>query len=322
MNLVGIPLYRLLPASLALSEQLLPAFRFSSSGPEPGARPLAPNEFSLGTDSDWSADSHDLIVHASLRGIAGLEVLFSDDGITGREGRLQLALEWTSADSGWRKVGVPAELCLEHCTANGVFPALSLILDAGAIRGTGRITLQVFLGDAGSQCDLPSGLATEPGFRFGALGLPVTVVVDGDGSLFPIFEEGLGEGGALWQFRQCWIDPYVDSFSSEYVSLVLNRDHPHFGHLRSKGDTGAQTPLMRQVLASWVAIFVGEIARDLDGAFSELVGGASTAEEGSIASIAASFVNYGNLDLSSAALLAASAQCWLDRRINESENPE
>lgn len=322
MTSAGIPLFRVLPASLLQQETVVPVFTFSSSGPDPGARLVAAHEISLGTDSDWTADSHDLIVRGRLESIAGLAALFGTVGIAGLDGRLQLALEWTSAESGWRKLGAPAELRLADCSADVVFPALSLSLEAGAIRGVGKIALQVFLGDAGSQDSLTGGQATEPGFRFGALGQPMTVVADGDSSLFPISEESLGGDEALWHFRQCWIDPYVDTFSSEYVSLVLNRDHPHFAQLRGKGEAGVQSPLMRQVLASWLALFVGETARELNGGFSELVGGSDSAHEGSIADVAASFVGYGALETGSPAELAASTQRWLDRRLNECEVPE
>lgn len=317
----AIPLFRVLPAELSNGNSLGAAFEFFSSQHDPGARAVSPLEYALGNDSDWTADHHDLTVVCRLGQPDALAVLFGTGGITPQGSRLQLALEWTSAESGWRQLGVPVDLRHQQCAAGTAPLSLSLTLAPGALRGSGKVALQVFLADA-AVTGAVGGIATEPGFRFGALCAPVTLVIDGDSSLFPILEESSEADGPLWQFRECWIDPETDPFSAEYVSLVLNTDHPHFGLLHDRRDGAAQTPLMRQILAAWIALFVGEVMRALEGRFSELVGEAGDAAEGTIAAIAVDFVRSGELDTASPAALAASAQCWLDRKLTEPEVSE
>ena len=317
MKPAAIPLFRVLPTELANGNSIGATFEFSSSEYDPGARAITANEYALGTDSDWTADHHDLTVVCRLGKLHALADLFGTGCIAARDARLQLALEWTSAESGWRQLGVPINLRYGQCFET-VLISLSITLAPGALRGAGKVALQVFLAEAGVGGP-GSGIATEPGFRFGMLCAPVTLVIDGDSSLFPILEERGDADGPLWQFRECWIDPEVDPFSAEYVALVFNTDHPHFSHLHYKRDTSAQTPLMRQILASWIALFVGEVIRILDGRFSELVGGAGDVEEGTIVAIAADFVRSGALDTASPAALASSAQCWLDRKLTETE---
>lgn len=314
----AIPLFRVLPPELSNGNRVSVSFEFSSSDHDPGARAVAAHEYSLGTDSDWTADHHDLTVVCRLGELHCLADLFGTGGVAVRGARLYLALEWTSAESGWRQLGVPVNLRYEQCAAVTGPLKLSITLAPGALRGSGKVALQVFLAEAGISSSV-SGIATEPGFRFGTLCTPVTLVIDGDSSLFPILEENGGADGPLWQFRECWIDPETDPFSAEYVSLVLNVDHPHHGLLHDRRASAGQTPLMRQVLASWIALFVGETMRALEERFSELVGDAGDAAEGTIAAIAADFVRSGALDTASPAALAASAQCWLDCKFTERE---
>lgn len=198
---------------------------------------------------------------------------------------------------------------------------LSLQLAPGSIRGIGTISLQLFLGKPGTPAGDDLGIAVQRGFNFGTLGAAITLVIDGDSSLFPILEQSCGADGPLWEFRESWTDPLEDEFSSEYVSLVLNTDHEHFEQLRERrGVSAKQTPLMRQVLASWIALLIAEVMKRLDQKFSELVSGSSRAAQPySIADTAAGFVRAGELDTSSLSTLFASANRWLDQRVRESE---
>lgn len=318
-----ISLFRVLPANLPEDYQVNAIFTFSSGGPDPGARPLSGTEYSLGTDSDWTPDIHDLVVQCRLGDIAPLSALFDTGGIAEQNAELLVALEWISADSGWRKLGVPVAVRAEQCESEGAYVELSLSLANGEVRGVGKFSVEVFLGESGPVWNHGLGIAREPGFRFGTLCTAISLVIDGDSSLFPILEEPGDARESLWAFRECWIDPEVDNFSSEYVSLVLNTGHPHYGQLYDKRSGGsAQTPLMRQVLASWVALFVSEVNKKLEGTFSGIVSGNIVACEGSIAETAAGFVNHGDLDTSSAAALIASSQRWLDRQLNVSESTQ
>jgi hypothetical protein len=142
-------------------------------------------------------------------------------------------------------------------------------------------------------------------------------VIDGDGSLFPVLEESLGRDGALWEMRIAWNDPREEPFSSEFVALVLNRDHELFGELRERRPGQArQTPLMRHVLASWIALLVDAVVTELETEFDELVERPPRyADFASIAEAAAVLVRTGGLDTGSPQALFVSAQRWIDRRV-------
>ena len=57
-----------------------------------------------------------------------------------------------------------------------------------------------------------------------------SILVDGDGSVFPI-EEVEEVGGPLWKVDFNWTDIESDSFSSSNVKLLLNRAHPIYNYL-------------------------------------------------------------------------------------------
>jgi len=290
---------------------------FGSAGPNPGAFDLGGGEYALGTDSDWNPDLHNLTVSCILENASELAVLFGAGGIAATDATLLLALEWTSADSGWRCLGQPLPLAAEDVREGERNPALLLVLPEGSIRGTGVLSVQVFLGNPGRAADGDAGIARQKGARLGTLAGPVRVVVDGDGSLFPVLEEPLGTDEALWQMRVAWNDPREEPFTSEYVALVLNRDHELFEQLRERRDGQVrQSALMQHVLASWIALLVDAVSTDLESDFDELVARPGLPDEyASIAEAAAGLVRMGDLDTSSLHALSASVQRWLDRRV-------
>lgn len=324
MSTFAISPYRVLPASLAVDFQVKERFEFRSTGPDPGARDMGGRQYSLGTDSDWSADCHDLIVQWAFENVDDIRCLFGEGGVAAPGAELLLALEWTSSDSGGRQLGAPLALSLTNWPSSDGPVMLELRLPPGDVRGIGRLSVQLFLGRPSDAVSSDFGIAVQKGARLGVLAAPVTVAIDGDGSLFPILEQSCGRDGALWELRLSWADPREDTFTADFVALVINRDHELFDQLQDRRPgRGRQTPMMRHVLASWVALLVHEVRLELEGEFDEIVIGASQAEEfASIAETAAEFVRAGELDTSSAHALFASAQRWLDRRIKESEAVE
>lgn len=290
---------------------------FGSAGPNPGAFDLGGGEYALGTDSDWNPDLHNLTVSCTLENVSELGQLFGTGGIAAADAAVLVALEWASADSGWRSLGQPLRLTLEDLHGADGSLTLLLVLSEGSIRGTGILSVQVFLGDPGRDTDGDAGIARLKGARFGTLAGPVRVVVDGDGSLFPVLEEPLGRDEALWQMRLAWNDPREEPFTSEYVALVLNRDHELFEQLRERRDVQSrQSALMQHVLASWIALLVHAVSNDLESDFDELVARPALSDEfASIAEAAAGLVRMGDLDTSSLHALSGSVQRWLDRRV-------
>jgi len=307
-----IPPHPVLTSALFEQMGVDPAITFSSSRANPGARGKWGEQYTLGHDSDWDPGRDGLEVHCDIAGIRNFGLLFGPGGVAPRSATLALALEWLSPDSGWRALGEPAFLRLPEPSDVPVPAQLTLALPANTLRGTGTLSLQLLLGDAGFLEEDEKGLARMPGFRFGMLGPDTRLVVDGGGSLFPVVVEALGADEPLWRFTQDWSDPLEDEFSTVWLSLSLNKDHPDFPMVREQ-DSEVWTPLFCQVIASWLAIFLLELKAELGADFAAIaLGRPGAAVRGSIADAAASMVRRGDLNCASPGELIRSIQAWVD----------
>lgn len=313
-----VPLYRMLNAPLGGGSESEVSYVFRShDGLDPGATLVSGDQYALGKDSDWNPAEHSLEVRCLIERALLLEAIFGPDGVASTDAEVLLALEWTSADSCWRTLGLVHTLRHEE---EGGPVTLGIELEPGTIRGSGFLSIQTFLGRYSAE--FVPGLAHQLGARLGPLAPPIEIVIDGDGSLFPVLEESLGTDGPLWELKACWSDPQDEPFSSDYVALVLNNTHPHFEQLRDRRALNfEQSPLMRQVFAAWLALVISQVKEDMGAQFDTYLG-APDADEGiaSIADAVRSFVRLGDLNTGSLPELFISTQCWLDQRVRELEN--
>ena len=313
-----LPLYRMLngPLGGASDSEVFFVFR-SHEGLDPGASELNGGQYALGKDSDWNPAEHPLVIQSLIERAPLLEAIFGPDGVANTDAEVLLALEWASADSCWRTLG-PVHSLRYEAAGSGVM--LNIELEPGTVRGSGLLSVQAFLGQ--SKAEFISGFAHHPGARLGPLVQPIEIIIDGDGSLFPVLEESLGAEGPLWELKACWSDPQDEPFSSDYVALVLNNAHPHFEQLRDRRALNIeQSPLMRQVFAAWLALVIAQVQEDM-GAQFDMYLSAPDADEGiaSIADAVRSFIRLGDLKTGSLPELFISTQCWLDHRVRELES--
>ncbi|MFS2096191.1 hypothetical protein ACCC96_24590 [Pseudomonas sp. Pseusp11] len=313
-----LPLYRMLNAPLGGGSESEVNYVFrSDEGIDPGATAVSGDQYALGKDSDWNPAEHPLVVQCLIERAPLLEAIFGPDGVVNTDAEVLLALEWASADSCWRTLGSVRSLRHE-AEDKGV--VLDIELAAGTLRGSGLLSVQAFLGRYAAE--FVPGFAHQPGARLGSLAQPIEIVIDGDGSLFPVLEESLGAEGPLWELKACWSDPQDEPFSSDYVALVLNNAHPHFEQLRDRRALNIeQSPLMRQVFAAWLALVIAQVKEDMGAQFDTYLG-APDADEGiaSIADAVRSFIRLGDLKTGSLPELFISTQCWLDHRVRELES--
>lgn len=314
-----LPLYRMLNAPLGGGNGSKVDYVFRShDGLDPGATALSSDQYALGKDSDWNPAEHPLKAQCLIERVSLLEAIFGSDGVASKDAEVLLALEWASADSCWRTLG--PVYALRHEEGRAV--VLDIELEPGTVRGSGFLSIQAFLGQYSAQ--FVPGFAHQLGARLGPLAQPIEIVIDGDGSLFPVLEESLGEEGPLWELKTCWSDPQDEPFSSDYVALVLNNAHPHFEQLRDRRALSfEQSPLMRQVFAAWLALVIFQVKEDMGAQFDTYLG-APDADEGiaSIADAVRSFIRLGDLNTVSLPDLFVSTQCWLDQRVRELESAE
>ncbi len=313
-----LPPYRMLRAPIGWGSESEVNYAFRShDGLDPGATLLSGDQWALGKDSDWDPAEHPLMVQCLIERDSLLEAIFGIDGVATIDTEVLLALEWASADSCWRTLG--SCHVLKH-QEEGRVVELNIELESGTVRGSGFLSVQAFLGQCNGEPAL--GFAHHSGARLGPLARPIEIVIDGDGSLFPVLEESLGVEGPLWELKACWSDPQDEPFSSDYVALVLNNSHPHFEQLRDRRAMNIeQSPLMRQVFAAWLALVIAQVKEDMGAEFDTYVG-EPYADEGlaSIADAVRSFIRLGNLDTGSLPNLFVSTQCWLDHQIRKLES--
>ncbi|MTD07743.1 hypothetical protein GKN89_13490 [Serratia sp. YC16] len=312
-----LPLYRMLNAPLSQGNDSVVSFSFrADSYFDPGVKALAQYQYAIGKDSDWNPGEHTLVVQCVIERIPLLEAIFGAEGVVTAESEVLLALEWASADSCWRTLGTAYGL--QHVTEDG-YVVLEITLKPGTVRGSGLISVQTFLGRHTSE--FVPGYAHQLGARLGLVTQPIEIIIDGDGSLFPVLEESLGPTEPLWELKACWSDPQDEPFSSEYVALVLNSSHPHFDQLRDRRALSIeQSQLMRQVFAAWLTLVIAQVKEDMGAEFDTHLG-VTDADEGigSIADAICSFIRLGDLDTGSLPELFKSIQRWIDSRVMELE---
>jgi hypothetical protein len=283
---------------------------FSSQGPDPGAVGSWSEQFTLGTDSSWNADYHDLCLTCNVT-LKNVSVLFGETGVAPEDAELMIALEWTSTENCLRYLGAGVVLT-SGAVLNEV--TLSLHFSPGELRGIGYVTVELFLKAPSPVRTDSARFASTPGARLGSLGPGCKVIVDGDSSLFPIVEDDLTRSGPLWLFRREWDDPFEEEFSVNSLSLVLNKSHEDFHLLGLNEGTQKWTPLMRQVLASWIVAVLLEVC---DNASTDVHGDISSwgqvAIEGSIAQFVCYVYSRADLDVSSFEELSPKVQIWIDK---------
>lgn len=299
-------------------------------GPPPGEHRIDLQRYTFGKGTDWSIEQHPLRIECRLANPGMLAEVFGAKGLVCRNARLMIALEWVSSRSSRRGFSKPQLLDYREVSGRR---ELVFVLDfpARELAGGIQLSLELLVGAAGRPGKDERHLANAAGLRLGSLGEPWHLVFDGAGSLFPIVQRAHAPTDPLWNFIADWDDPAFDEFSVDFVCLEINTSHPDFGVLYGDAKSPYSTPLFRQVLASWLMLFLEELRDDAgagpaaqvtDALRGRLTADGESAEEvlpGSIAHAAREFRLRGNLDTKSSAGLLYSAQRWVDERFTAGE---
>lgn len=313
----------------ALSESA--EVRFScQEGPSPSSNRIGPTRFVLGHGSDWSPLSHSLKVEAQFKNCAQLACLWGPSQLVPRGTEVVAALEWRSQKTSRR--GMSNQIAFSRDSIAGLYQ-LDFSVDFGPreLLGGVLLAIRLYVGRPGKVAKAEMHLGNIQGFRLGTISPEWEIILDGDGSLFPITHTKSTPKEPLWRFWADWEDPTYDEFSSEYVSLEINEDHPAFKELYGDSKAPYSTFLFRQVLASWLLLFFDELRRKTEkepidggaGANSLLTQWEAIVEghndlllPGSIARAASQLRSKGDLDVSSAETILRTAQVWIDREFN------
>jgi hypothetical protein len=237
-----------------------------------------------------------------------------------------IALEWVSSKSSRRGFSKPHLIGLD-----GVSEArdLTFVLEFPArdLGGNMQLSLELLVGSEGKPAEDERHLANKPGLRLGSISEPWHLAFDGSGSLFPILNVSKLPSDPLWSFCCDWDDPTFDEFTTDFVSLEINTSHPAFPELHGEAGAPFSTPLFRQVLSSWLLLFLDELQSgseqqtlgpDAVTQWQAIVAGKHPESilPGSIAKAAREFCIRGNLDVTSRPALLLSVQRWIDERFD------
>ncbi|MEB8068151.1 hypothetical protein [Mammaliicoccus fleurettii] len=83
------------------------------------------------------------------------------------------------------------------------------------------------------------------------------IVVDGDGSAFPM-TEFKDKNGPLWKLEKNWIEPNLDMFDVDNVSLSLNTAHPLFEQVKSS-KTRASKAMMDDIMINAMSLIIQQV---------------------------------------------------------------
>ncbi|MBQ1875691.1 MAG: hypothetical protein II145_03175 [Selenomonas sp.] len=161
---------------------------------------------------------------------------------------------------------------------------------AGLLRGTLQVHYHLYLAQKGP--NKKPGFASESGTLLGEIGTPLTILLDGTGSSFPMSVTEAG-GRPLWWTEINISDPFEEPFNEEYFNLVLNAAHPDYEALNGRGRKKKNTfdsPLFREVLAGAIEEFFLYLRQNYRDQFDGLT--PDEVPEGSIAAAALYMKQY------------------------------
>jgi hypothetical protein len=304
----------------------------SPGGPPPGAALIAANRYVFGRGSDWNSKAHALQIDCVLIDSSVLAALFGPEGVVCKNAGILIVLEWASVKSS-RRGFCSSRLMTRREVASGEAVKFEVCFSQGELLGEVHLTLEVFVGASGRPTAEERHLANEPGLRLGSLSETWELILDGQGSLFPITQAKHAPTDPLWSMkREKWEDVTYDEFSQEFVALEVNEGHPAFGELYGSASAPYATQLFRQVLVCWLLLFFEALeARTREEEIDPDSGDRVTQWEaivdpngrydrhllpGSIGKAARVFVSRGDLDVSSPEALVRTAQVWIDQRFS------
>lgn len=156
----------------------------------------------------------------TIRNLAGL---FHPEptAVTTNGAVLGIALFWESRESGRRGVGN-----CHYFSENDQVADIPLHIDfvQGEMREEIVFTPKVFLHTAGGV--LP-GYCSVQGGVLGNLDKKQTLIIDGNGSRYPIYEAAEGPNAPLWRVQMDWNDPLEDAFVGHF-RIIINTDHSDY----------------------------------------------------------------------------------------------
>ena len=250
-----LPLYPILTQKMVDTIGLqFGKFTFSSSaqGIDPCSNDASwPGPVTFGQQGIWNAESHDLSLEVSVS--FNPVFFFGAMGIACENSILGVALEWTSHESNQRGNSNLVSFKREGGKVHAIF---TLPFAPNQVRGKVIIAVCLYIvSPDNNPKQSERHLANQAGIYLGSVSNQCVLLFDGDAALFPVIEFN-DQDAPLWRIMYDSADPCSDSFSINYVCLEVNNAHVDFPAFKGDIENQRSTPLARQVIASWLTLFL------------------------------------------------------------------
>lgn len=171
------------------------------------------------------------------------------------DAKIGVATLWHSQSSFQRGVIKHAEITN---SADPIELAVSGCLPKGQFRESVSIEVILYISQPGNPGPDEIHLANHRGCVLGSL-YSRTLVIDGDGTIFPTAYVQSGKKAPLWNIQCNWDDPMTDKFVDS-VRLNINMDNPMFKYLyNDKDNPDFSHSLLQEVVASALTIIVEKL---------------------------------------------------------------
>lgn len=210
-------------------------------------RSIAINE----VDEGWSPNDHELSLNMSLKILEPMR-LFGKNSITSAENTLGIGCHIYSKESHFQRTVPVGRFKSNNREVNINF---DYTFPPSSLKGQVYIEFFVYLAEIKErfnyQADKAGMILTEENF------LELELIVDGDGSVFPITEFNDKEG-PLWKLEKHWVDASDAIFNSSNVSLSLNASHPLFDQIQ-KGKTRVSRAMMGDIMIQAMSQIIQQV---------------------------------------------------------------
>lgn len=202
-------------------------------------------------DSLWSPDINELHLIQKFS-FENTQILYGDKNITSSKNKIALAVHIHSKTSNFQKTIKIDTINPKNKKYDYTF---SYLFSKGSLRGNIHLAFFLYLEECNEVVDMQ---ANKVGMVLNTNDIhSIEIVVDGDGSEFPIseFED---VNGPLWILEKNWYDVTSDSFSMPYVNLKLNTKHQLFEQIKN-GKTPISRALMGDILVQAMTAIVHQV---------------------------------------------------------------
>lgn len=205
----------------------------------------------------WHPDTCNLIIRGKcVMNVPGF--LFGEKGLAASDGGIiGIAVSWMNPDASQRGVVPVSEITKGSpapCEING-----EIVFQKEQLRGTLILQTILYLKKKGKSEGLEIYQASEEGTVLGVLD-ETRVIIDGNGSLFPIHEVS-APNEPLWWVRCEWNDPLEDSFTDDNFCIYLNRAHKDYTAL-NVNEGIKNSALLMEILSSSLQLLIMKVLND------------------------------------------------------------